>query len=149
MTKEKIFVGFAFTGGHGSHPGILTSSEIEKMGNDNFGFEPLEEVEETPEALLCIFDDFILWDIRGISNELAQKIIDSGESGFYYEGDEGFEEACEIAGLNGNSPIQVAVIKDIELNTIYFSPNPESSHGYWEPNDLVHLSVEEFCSGDY
>ena len=39
MTKEKIFVGFAFTGGIGSHPGILTSSEIEKMGNDNFGFE--------------------------------------------------------------------------------------------------------------
>ena len=51
MTKEKIFVGFAFTGGIGSHPGILTSSEIEKMGNDNFGFEPLEEVEEIPSII--------------------------------------------------------------------------------------------------
>jgi hypothetical protein len=149
MAKEKIFLGFAFTGGHGSHPGILTSSEIEKMGNDNFGFEPLEEVEETPEALLCIFDDDILWDIRGISNELAQKIIDGGGRDFYYEGDEGFEEACELAVLVGNSPVQVAVIKNIDSNTIYFSFNPEHSHGYWEPSDLVPLSVEEFCSGDY
>lgn len=148
MSKEKIFVGFAFTGGIGSHPGILKDSEIEKM-YDNFGFEPLEEVEEIPEALLCIFDDDILWDIRGISNELAQKIIDSGGSDFYYEGDEGFEEACELAVLKGNSPVQVAVIKNIDSNTIYFSHNPEHSHGYWEPNDLVPLSVEEFCSGDY
>jgi hypothetical protein len=148
MSKEKIFVGFAFTGGHGSHPGILTPSEIEKM-YDNFGFEPLEEVKEIPEALLCIFDDDILWDIRGISNELAQKIIDAGESDFYYEGDEGFEEACELAVLKGNSPVQIAVIKNIDSNTIYFSHNPEHSHGYWEPRELVHLSVEEFCSGDY
>jgi hypothetical protein len=148
MSKEKIFVGFAFTGGHGSHPGILKDSEIEKM-YDNFGFEPLEEIKEIPEALLCIFDDDILWDIRGISNELAQKIIDSGESDFYYEGDEGFEEACELAVLKGNSPVQVAVIKNIDSNTIYFSHNPEHSHGYWEPRELVHLSVEEFCSGDY
>ena len=148
MSKEKIFVGFAFTGGHGSHPGILKDSEIEKM-YDNFGFEPLEEVKEIPEALLCIFDDDILWDIRGISNELAQKIIDAGESDFYYEGDEGFEEACELAVLKGNSPVQVAVIKNIDSNTIYYSHNPEHSHGYWEPRELVHLSVEEFCSGDY
>jgi hypothetical protein len=148
MSKEKIFVGFAFTGGHGSHPGILKDSEIEKM-YDNFGFEPLEEVKEIPEALLCIFDDDILWDIRGISNELAQKIIDAGESDFYYEGDEGFEEACELAVLKGNSPVQIAVIKNIDSNTIYFSHNPEHSHGYWEPRELVHLSVEEFCSGDY
>ena len=148
MSKEKIFVGFAFTGGHGSHPGILKDSEIEKM-YDNFGFEPLEEIKEIPEALLCIFDDDILWDIRGISNELAQKIIDSGGSDFYYEGDEGFEEACELAVLKGNSPVQVAVIKNIDSNTIYFSHNPEHSHGYWEPRELVHLSVEEFCSGDY
>ena len=148
MSKEKIFVGFAFTGGHGSHPGILKDSEIEKM-YDNFGFEPLEEIKEIPEALLCIFDDDILWDIRGISNELAQKIIDSGGSDFYYEGDEGFEEACELAVLKGNSPVQVAVIKNIDSNTIYFSHNPEHSHGYWEPREHVHLSVEEFCSGDY
>lgn len=148
MKKEKIFIGYAFTGGIGSHPGILTPSEIEKMGDDNYGFESLEELSEVPESLLCIFDDDILWDIRGISNELAQKIIDAGGSDFYYEGDEGFEEACELAVLKGESPVQVAVIQGVTLNTIYYSHNPEHSHGYWEP-EVEHLSVEEFCSGNY
>lgn len=149
MKKEKIFIGFAFTGGHGSHPGILTPSEIEKMGDDNYGFESLEELSEVPEALLCIFDDDILWDIRGISNELAQKIIDVAGSDLYYEGDEGFEEACELAVLKGESTVQVAVIQGVTLNTIYYSHNPEHSHGYWEPSEVEHLSVEEFCSGSY
>ena len=149
MSKEKIFIGYSFTGGHGSHPSILTDSEIEKMGNDSYGFWPLEEIQEVPEALLCIFDDDILWDIRGISNELAQKIIDAGGSDFYYEGDEGFEEACELAILKGNSPVQVAVIQSVSLNTIYYSHNPEYSHGYWEPAEVETITVEEFCLGNY
>jgi|694.fasta_scaffold41434_2 hypothetical protein len=145
--RKPIFIGFFATGGIGSHPGIVTQSELEKLHPD-YCFNETEELEEVPEALLCIFDEDILWDIRGISNELAQKIIDSGGSDFYYEGDEGFKEACELAVLRGDSPVQVAVIKNVDLNTIYYSHNPEGSHGYWEP-DTENITVEEFSTGEY
>lgn len=150
MGNEKIFIGYFATGGIGSHPGIVTEFELEKL-EDSYSFWETQILEEIPEALLCIFDGNMGWDIRGISNELSQEIINTGGSDFYYEGEEGFEKSCELAGIKGESPVQVAVIKDVTLNTIYYSHNPEVSHGYWEPKteNLSLLTVEEFCSGNY
>jgi hypothetical protein len=148
---QKVLVGFVGDGGYGSHPTIITPLKLENL-DDSYYFFPLLELDEIPEALLCIEseENNDLWDFKPISNELAQQIMGISDTDFYSNDEKNSEtkQAFEIAGIdlgkirsgewNGQKWEErvfkmFSVIPNIQLNSIYWSENPERTHGYWEP----------------
>ena len=148
---QKVLVGFVLAGNFNSHPTIITPSKLKNIPKNYNSFFPLE-LDEIPEALLCIQEQESgeLWDFKPISNELAQKIMGVSGTDFYSNDEENSEteQAFEIAGIdlgkmrsgewNGQKWEErvlkmFSVIPNIQLNSIYWSDNPERTHGYWEP----------------
>lgn len=154
MGQEKILVGYFADGGKGSHPAIIKESAKNLINQHPFGslyFYETEVLSEMPEALLAIFDDSMQhsssvngWIIKGISNELANAIIASGETDIYASDNPSSREAFALAGfedlLDGKGDYAysiLAVIPNASINTVYWSDNPEGGGGklgtdYWE-----------------
>ena len=149
--SEKVLVGFVNDGGIGSHPTIITPSKLKNLSN-RYHFSSSLELDEIPEALLYIesYDENDISNFKPISNELAQKIMGVSGTDFYSNDEENPEtkQAFEIAGIdlgkmrsgewNGQKWEErvlkmFSVIPNIQLNSIYWSDNPERTHGYWEP----------------
>jgi hypothetical protein len=99
-TGGKTFLlGYYGEGGIGSHPAVVTESELLRCGfiqqvprglisvddntkiwshkdNDFFMFIETSKSPMLPEALLCAYNDDYLWDIKGISGSLGKNIVD-------------------------------------------------------------------------
>ena len=139
---QKVLVGFVNDGGYGSHPTIITPSKLENLDED-YEFYLLLELDEIPEALLCIESDENddLWDFKPISNELAQKIMGVSNTDFYSNDEKNSEteQAFEIAGIDlekmrSEELIKFSVIPNIQLNSIYLSDKMENTRTcWWEP----------------
>lgn len=163
MDQEKILVGYFADGGKGSHPAIIKESAKNLINRHPSGylyFTETEVLSEMPEALLAIFDDSMLhsssvdgWIIKGISNELANAIIASGETDIYASDSPTSREAFAIAGFedlfDSKDPYAysiLAVIPNASINTVYWSNNPEGGGGnlgtdYWEtPYNAIPLT---------
>jgi len=151
----KILIGYFNDGGYGSHPTIIEAGilpEIDKREKWN-SFDTTEGTDVMPEALLAVYSDRDDapgqngWYIKGISNSLAREIIKLGDSDVYTNDDKNpriAQKAFELAGYPyGNlSDVQIlSVIPNVSLNKVYWSDNPESSHGYWEP-PYKEISIE-------
>jgi hypothetical protein len=163
----KYLIGYFATGGHGSHPGIATVDELEKLGwtdQGNGKWKHMEEgfdfygygVNQIPQALLCVFDMDTLWYIKPITRQQADVIYNVGGSADYSEENENdFEKVLNdvlpgITNKRFNNPATISVIRNVEPNTIYWSDVPEESHGYWEAEDSRPISIDDFInSGDY
>jgi hypothetical protein len=163
----KYLIGYFATGGHGSHPGIATVDELEKLGwtdQGNGKWKHMEEgfdfygygVNQIPQALLCVFDMDTLWYIKPITRQQADVIYNAGGSADYSEENENdFEKVLNdvlpgITNKRFNNPATISVIRNVEPNTIYWSDVPEESHGYWEAEDSRPISIDDFInSGDY
>ena len=165
MSKPEILVGYFSDGGMGSHPGVIDRESYDKIKSHPQGlfFTITEELQEVPEALLTVYYPDKEWDIKGISNELANQIIAVGGTDSYdnqdvnwvsgtatrsQEENEINRRAFELAGKTykaGEEFTPLIVIQNIELNTVYWSNNPEQSHGYWESPDEV-LSVDQLLN---
>jgi len=144
----KIKIGYTGDGGNGSHPSIFSKHVLENLiPRTHFGFTATASTDNLPEALVCIFDDDNphSWFIQPISSMVASKVIGlMGKdhlNGFYENDYKNANEILrlvgynEMTGYNGNiDEIQtITIIPSPKLNTIYWSDNPEHSHGYWEP----------------
>ena len=163
----KYLIGYFATGGRGSHPGIATVNELEKLGwtdRGNGKWKHIEEgfdfygyeVNQIPQALLCVFDMDTLWYIKPITRQQADVIYNVGGSADYSEENENdFEKVLNdvlpgITDKRFNNPATISVIRNVEPNTIYWSDVPEESHGYWEAEDSRPISIDDFTnSGDY
>ena len=99
-TNEPLLIGYYGEGGIGSHPAILTPSELSRCGfiqgvpryliaseeavgkiwkhqSDEFKiFIVTSQSLSIPGALACAFNNSYEWNIRGISESLGQTIID-------------------------------------------------------------------------
>ena len=154
----KYLIGYFATGGYGSHPAVVTEEELESNGwsesipgSGSWGnakhlmFQALTESTEIPQALLCIYDNDREWKIDPISSQLAKSIYNAGGAEDYYVGARGFKEAKNMVDVNGWNNIEIlSVLPNVEVNTIYWSDNPEKSHGYWKANGARPMTVEEF-----
>jgi len=161
----KYLIGYFATGGHGSHPGIATADELEKLGwseqwggewqqmEEGFAFYDVYEVNQMPQALLCVFDNDTQWDIRPITRQQADAIYNVGGSADYSEVN--LEKVLNdvlpgITNRRYNAPAMISVLRNVEPNTIYWSDVPEQSHGYWEAEDSRPISIDDFTnSGEY
>ena len=143
----KIKIGFCdHAGGHGSHPCIFSKYVLENFIDEftDFGFIATYATDNLPEALICIYgesgeDHPDGWFIRPISSMVASeamKLMGTDHKDGFYENEK--QEGMEILGMVGYkgsiSEIEtISVIPNPKLNTIYWSDNPEHSHGYWKP----------------
>ena len=148
-----ILIGFFSDGGIGSHPAIIEASMLSAIDNSEDEFNLFIATGSTnvmPEALLAVYSPDVPksdgwyrdgWYIKGISNSLAQEIIESGGSDVYenygdnHGNDTVFEKAFGLAEYPyDNSNVQIlTVIPNVKLNQVYWSDAPEHSHSYWEP----------------
>lgn len=161
-TPESLLLGYYGEGGIGSHPAILTQSELLRHGftqsiprhlialGDRRGKIWTHKVDEfkifiqtgtsssLPGALVCAFNDDYLWDIRGISGDLGQEIIDmiGGDTitSFDYGEGEMVNQIEKMTGLpqTADSTI-ITIIPNPSPDTVYWSDEPEHSHSYWMP----------------
>ena len=145
----KIKIGFCdHAGGHGSHPCIFSKYVLENFIDEftDFGFIATYATDNLPEALICIYgnynetgEDRDGWFIRPISSMVASKAMKlmgtDHKDGFYENEYQKGMEILEMLGYKGSiSGIEtITVIPNAKLNTIYWSDNPEHSHGYWKP----------------
>jgi len=142
MRKNDIHIGFYADGGYGSHPGVITS-ESAKLLEESFFTTSL--VQEVPEALACMYDDYMgVWEIKGITNSLANSIMEiiggdhitTDQISNYPGEEETVKNAIEMSGMKINPDYDVvsfSVIPNVSLDTIYWSDEPESAHTQWEP----------------
>lgn len=152
-TQPKILVGYFADGGRGSHPAIVDGMGEAKIKSHPAGlyFGETQELSEMPEAILAIFDANANvqrgepgWIIKGITNELAGAIISTGGIDIYASDNPDSREAFALAGYEDlfDSKFDyaysiLAVIPNVEINTVYWSDNPEGGGGnlgttYWE-----------------
>jgi hypothetical protein len=166
---SKYLIGYFATGGYGAHPGIVTEDDLESNGWSESGsgsgswscdgglmFQVTSQSTEIPQALLCIgSDESGDWKIDPITKQKADAIYNVGGTPDYIFDDFDTDapvhgemgEIKRIAGISGQEGITtINVIQHIEPNMIYWSDNPEQSHGYWESENSRPMSVEEFTS---
>jgi len=157
FSNGKILLGIlANYGGYGAFPAIIDEEALKKIQQkcgDDAGWETYEELNKVPESLLVMFDDYAGWTLKVISKNLANQIINVGGKEEYFqeyfevENDEKSQEEFEKAFFlatgesfpkpNPGGYISICVIQYPELNTIYWSDNPDYSHGYWkEPSPI-------------
>jgi hypothetical protein len=170
-TGGKTFLlGYYGEGGIGSHPAVVTESELLRCGfvqqvpahlissdntkiwshkdNDFFMFIETSKSPMLPEALLCAYNDDYLWDIKGISGSLGKNIVDMiGDDTISSFDDEGNDEMVnqieKMTGLPQTSDSTIiTIIPNPSPNTIYWSDVPEQSHSYWMPPYKA-MSLEE------
>jgi len=153
----KIKIGYTGDGGHGSHPSIFSKYVLENLiePRTQYDFTETASTDNLPEALVCIYDDD--WFIQPISSMVASKVIElmgtEHVDDFYKIKEKGFEILRMVGhgfyedGNNSSSSMRryleedmrideiqtITIIPNPKLNTIYWSDNPERSHGYWEP----------------
>lgn len=156
MTKPEILVGYFFSDGgrQGGHPSIIEASMLSAIENhpSDLHFVETQKISEMPEALLSIFDandsmdgsSVSGWIIKGISNKLSSAIVSIGGIDIYGSDNPDSREAFALAGFenlfNSKDPYAfsiLAVIPNANINTVYWSDNPESGGGklqtdYWE-----------------
>ena len=163
----KYLIGYFATGGMGSHPGIATVDELEKLGwtdqgngrwkhmEEGFDFYG-DEANQMPQALLCVFDADTLWTIKPITRQQADVIYNVGRSADYSEeNNQDFKKVLNnilpgIIDKRFSDPVMISVLRNVESNTIYWSDVPEEEHGYWEAEDSKPISIDDFTnSGDY
>jgi hypothetical protein len=153
FSSGKILLGILINdGGYGAFPGIIDGKDLkeikQKCGDDAY-WETYEELNKVPEALLVMFDDYDGWTLEAISKDLANQIYNVGGKEEYFQEDDGknsqeeLEKAFFLAtgesfpNPNPGKYISICVIQNPEMNTIYWSDNPDDSHGYWEePNPI-------------
>ena len=138
----KIKIGFTGEGGYGSHPSIFTKYGLDNFidAHTEFEFIATSSTDNLPEALVCIFDDNYGegWFIQPISSMVASKVMKlmgtNHKDDFFEYGQQGME-ILKMVGYNGSmDEIQtLTIIPNPKLNTIYWSDNPENTHGYWKP----------------
>jgi len=164
---SKYLIGYFGTGGYGAHPGIVTEDDLESNGwsesgsgswvlPNNFYFQVTSQSTEIPQALLCIgSDESGDWKIDPITKQKADAIYNVGGTPDYIFDDFDMDAPVHgemykikrIAGISDQEGITtINVIQHIEPNMIYWSDNPEQSHGYWEADGARPMSVEEFSS---
>ncbi len=141
-TPNKVMLGFYADGGYGSHPGILTKEMYDKFEENQSMkfpnhkyFEVTEELDFVPDYLACYFDDYTGWDITGVSESQVSKVREYEiEDGINSEDPE-FKMAANSLGFEDSSKnnFKMLFVLPSELNNIYWSDNPEQTHGYWEP----------------
>jgi hypothetical protein len=147
----EYLIGYFATGGIGSHPGIVTREELSRVGQrySDFDFYETSRTSQMPQALLCIFDADELWRIEPITNQKADAIYNIGGKEDYIAGDDEMEEVMSIIDtniLNGLNDIEViSVLKDVKVNTVYWSDAPEKTHGLWQAEDVRPCSVKSFA----
>jgi hypothetical protein len=160
--ETKYLIGYFATGGIGSHPGIATAEELERLGWQDSGekwthpemkyyFIVTSESNETPQALLCVFDEKRLWKIEPISEQEAQEIYDlEGHEDLNPELEEVRNKIKSMPALNGwDDIIKISVLQDVEPNMVYWSDEPEQFHGYWQAKGASPLPLEVFTyNGD-
>ena len=145
--NDEILIGFFGDGGIGSHPAIISKLVLSKIEEADCTFETTDTGQNLPESLLCIWDDTneLGWTIKGISNSLANQINSLNGTDFYYPNmDESFMEdsgkqLLKSALGSAGYPVKrlrdirlVCIIRDVKLNTIYWSDNPEETHDIWD-----------------
>ena len=133
---------------------------------------PLLETQTCPDSLLCGFEPLPGWDIKPIfDSSTSQKIMEiidefgridpsmknqdyMEESDLMYDEEEQekiselFDRLSAMTGvLKGarRGERSVSLIYGVSPNTIYWSPNPEETHGYWKP-PYDALSLEDLPS---
>jgi hypothetical protein len=165
---SKYLIGYFGTGGYGAHPGVVTSDELESNGwsesrpgsgawglPNGFYFDATFKSTEIPQALLCILYEGGEYKIDPISKEKADAIYNVGGTPDYFFDDFDLSapvhgeiaQIKKILGIDNQQEITaISVIQDIEPNTIYWSDNPEQTHGYWEASDASPMSIQEFSS---
>ena len=164
----KYLIGYFATGGIGSHPGIATADELEKLGwsdqgngywqqmEKGFAFNDSYEVNQMPQDLLCVFDDTTEWYIKPITRQQADAIYNVGGSADYSPevNEDDFEKVLNdvlprITDMRFEYPSTISVLRNVKPNTIYWSDVPEETHGYWEAEDSRPISIDNFTNSVY
>ncbi len=167
--NEPLLLGYYADGGIGSHPAIFSESELIKLGfiqglppmyqhnplldahfinhwyhkfDEFLCFWCTNQVSSIPDVLVCAFNSDYLWNIKGISNSLGQKIIEliGGDSINSMDHKKSLlnrvEKMIELPqsiNLEYGSTL-ITIIPNPTSNTIYWSDEPERSHSYWCPS---------------
>lgn len=149
-SNEPVLIGSYSDGGMGSHPGILTASELSRYGfvkdgntwmnkeDDLSVFFVNTVLQSTPEALACISTREGNWDFKGISKSLAQKVTgmiggDTVEN--WNDEAEDMRQIEKMLGLPKTTyPASgITIISNPRLDVVYWSDEPELSGGIWMP----------------
>ena len=139
----EIKIGFTGDGGNGSHPSIFSKYVLENLIDPltQFDFIATASTDNLPEALICLYDDDQPngWFIQPISSMVASQAMKlMGKNhidGLWRIGEKEGMEILRMVDYKGSSEEihTISVIPNPKLNTIYWSDNPEYSHGYWKP----------------
>lgn len=139
--EGEVLIGFYSDGGIGSHPAIVTPSmeeQIEKNPDQFKNFWPTSFWSSVPEAIICIYNSSDEWMIKAIRGSIARSIMDK-IGGDHITSEDNLPLLNEIASMvgyrrsNRSDVTLISVIPKPAINTVYWSDNPESTHGYWEP----------------
>lgn len=150
-SNEPVLIGSYSDGGMGSHPGILTASELSRYGFVKDGNTWMQKeddlsvffvntvLQSTPEALACITTYGGDWDFKAISKSLAQKFTgmvgDDTIENFGGEAQEKMRQIEKMLGLPKTTyPAGgITIISNPRLNVVYWSDEPEQTGGIWMP----------------
>jgi hypothetical protein len=163
-TNEPFLIGYYADGGIGSHPAILTESELLRCGfiqevprhlratsEENAGkfwrhkfdeykiFFEIRELSSIPGALACAYSDSYEWDIRGISKPLGQRIIDmiGGDNITSMDDDEGnlLMDQSDLNKVEDLIGLQRSDDNRVTLITIILDPTPNVVYWSDAPED--------------
>jgi hypothetical protein len=155
----KYQLGYFSEGGYGSHPGILTEDDLIKNGfvyrdnplfinlkswvnqKDDFKtFTVIDTMNIIPGAISLIFEDG-MWNYSEVPVAEAERLISEIGGDTVYPRDGAlYDEALSVIGFSGsNQPESISFIVGPKPGFIYWSDNPEETHGYWENGNPVRL----------
>jgi hypothetical protein len=169
-TNDDILIGWFANGGHGCHPGLITSSMLRiiqnsiKPDDSDYWWETLAEENKIPDALICFYeqDAEIETRVEGIDSKIANSIMSifDGDHMSTYDEDDmldddklllvnkalimaGFIEDGEEDDIMGS----VSIIPNPKINNIYWSDVPDQNHSPWEPPYKETYILEEWGLG--
>lgn len=161
----KYLLGFFADGGIGSHPGILTDAVLIEngftkspsqnpyghsdwfhKGDDYIRFHVMSGLDHVPQATAWRMTDGI-WHVSEVPLPEAEEVATSFGTDIYPDMP-GFQTAVDLMTAHTSSGGKKLPISDPEVvnfilrpraNVIYWSDEPEKTHGYWESGNPISL----------
>ena len=167
QNPNQLLLGYYGDGGHGSHPALLTSGELSRCGfvqgktspmfiypdgtaqrvwgldSDPFtNFHVVRQLSSPPPAICCYLTDGG-WEMMPIDREEAEQLVGEADSDTIHSDSPLFPQAMTLAELDpADSVTAISFIVSPIVNAVYWSTNPEASHGVWQdgkPTPLQNL----------
>lgn len=106
-------------------------------------FHIIQELPSVPDAVCCWLEDGF-WRMKPVDLEQASAIVQESGGDTIYRDEPLFPRACELAAIKGDAEdLLIAAISFIltpKSGHVYWSDNPESTHGYWENGKAIPVS---------